>query len=251
MNKLCAIYNCFGDSTELLPYSLNCLVGEVDEIIFVTQDISNYGEKIEYQLFSEGFLENLFSHTVFTYAKFTPDLKKTGMVNETAKRNLGLEIAKEHGCTHFLNIDCDELFEDFGKAKDAYISAGHNGSVSKMITYFKRPTLRLKNPEGYYVPFIHKLFLHTKAGNTPYPFYVDPTRRVNETDVIELSHFMHHFSYVRRDIGLKVRNSSARDNILKGTILKDYYSLGLGEGSYIKDFGQHLTVVPNLFYIEI
>lgn len=249
--RLCAIYNCFGDSSELLPYSLNCLVGEVDEIIFVTQEVSNFGEKVEYELFSEGFLEKTFSNTIFTYVRYSPNLKWSGMQNEKAKRNLGLEVAKSSGCTHFLCMDCDELFEDFGKAKQEYFDSGHAGSVSKMITYFKSPTLRLENPETYFVPFIHELRKDTVLGHGKYPYYVDPTRKVNEQDVVELKHFMHHFSYVRKNINLKIRNSSARENIYKSKLLRDYFDPNVGEGSFVQDFGQKLVKCDNIFNIEV
>lgn len=249
--RLCAIFNVWFDSVELLPYSLNCLVNQVDEIIIVRQTVSNFGERIDYELFSEDFLEKTFSGTIFTFVEFTPSLKLSGMRNETNKRNLGLEVARSSGCSHFLNIDSDELFENFGSAKKAYFDSGHAGSVSKMFTYFKKPTLRFENPDNYYVPFIHELKPDTVLGKSGYPFYVDPTRRVNEADVIELPHLMHHMSYVRKDISLKVRNSSARENILKSKLMRDYHDPNVGEGFYVADFKQKLVETPNIFNIEI
>lgn len=252
--KLCAIYNIFADSVELLPYSLNCLVGEVDEIIFVTQDVSNFGEKVEYELFSEGFLEKTFSNTIFTYVRFKPNLKlkgRLGMQNEKAKRQLGLEVAKQGGCTHYCFLDQDELWKNFGLAKKQFFDSGKKSSVAKMWTFFKKPTLRFEFPDNYYVPFITELRKDSVVGSGYYPYYTDPTRKPNESDVYLISEMMSHFSWVRKDINLKIRNSSARDNLYKSKLLRDYFDPNVGPGFYVEDFKQKLIAVDNIFNIEI
>jgi hypothetical protein len=88
------------------------------------------------------------------------------------------------------------------------------------------------------------------TGQKEYPFYVDPTRRINCDDVILLDIAMHHFSYVRKDIELKIRNSSARKNILKSQLLKDYQNPEIKAGFYVKDFGQKLIDTPDIFRLE-
>lgn len=249
--KLAAIYNSMGDSTELLPYSLDSIRGHVDEIIIVYQEVSNNGEYVPYEKLTNYFIETVFCNTVFTYVKYTPDLNISPLRNETQKRNLGLICARQSGCTHFLFMDNDELWDNFGNAKQQYIDSGVNGSVAHILTYFKKPTWRLKNYDNYYVPFIHVLKKDTEAGVKNYPFYVDPTRRVNENDVFCIEIPMHHFSYIRKDIMLKIRNSSARANIENSKILSDYNNPNLGPGYYVTDFRQELIEVENVFKIEI
>jgi hypothetical protein len=246
--KLAAIYNIW-DGIELLQGSVKCLKDHVDVFIIVWQDVSNFGES--YSPLADIPLDTFegAAHKVFPI-KYDP-VVGAGMFNEKKKRNIGLDMARAHGCTHFLHIDCDEYYEDFGKAKELFIQSGKPGSVCKLYTYFKLPTLRFENPDGYFVPFIHELREDTQAGVRHYPFYVDPTRRINETDVVELPVFMHHFSWVRKDIEKKCRNSSAKENIENGTMLLDYHSPEVSAGYYVQDYCQKLVEVPDLFDLHL
>lgn len=238
--KLAAIYNAW-DGIELLKGSMDCLKYHVDLFIIVWQDVSNFGEF--YNPIPDMDLSGLKDVIL---VKYDP-VVGAGMYNEKQKRNIGLNVARENGCTHFLHIDCDEYYEDFGKAKGLYIQSGKPGSVCKLYTYFKLPTLRFENPDGYFVPFIHELRPDTQAGVRHYPFYVDPTRRINQSDIVELPVFMHHFSWVRKDIERKCRNSSAKENIENGTILFDHQRPGIKAGFYVRDYCQKLVEVPNTF----
>jgi hypothetical protein len=237
--KLAAIYNVWCGEELLIP-SMNSVRSGVDLFIIVYQKISNFGEVYNP-------MENLnldeFNHILIEY---TPE-PNNGFVNEKAKRNLGLQAAKELGCTHFLHMDCDEFYQYFNYSKDEYLRSGADGSVAKIITYFKKPTLRLKQFDNYYVPFIHRLRPDTIAGVKDYPFYVDPTRKINTDSVILITDAMHHFSYVRKDIERKVRNSSARKNIEKSNLLRDYYDPNIGPGSLVVDFHQALIEVEDIF----
>jgi hypothetical protein len=244
--RLAAIYNVW-DGDELLEGSIKQIYDYVDLIIIVWQDVSNYGEHYAPK-FSE-FLSKS-EKTIFHY--YYPK-RKNGYENEIQKRQIGLEIAKQQNCTHFLHLDCDEYYEDFKEAKEEYIKRGTKGSVCGIYTYFKNPTYRLETPDGYYVPFIHELKPGTQVGVRKYPFYVDPTRKINEKDVIKLEIYMHHFSWVRKDIQRKARNSSAKINLERGTLLKDYYCNTLcsnPSGFYLKDFDKKIILVPNRFNIE-
>jgi hypothetical protein len=120
-----------------------------------------------------------------------------------------------------------------------------------MWTYFKSPRYKLNKEEGYYVPFIHLLRHDTITGAFRYPFHVDPTRKINETKVVLLDTHMHHFSWVRKDIHRKINNSSAKKNILRGTLLKDYQNIDSNpEGYYLKDYERTIILVENIFNIE-
>lgn len=242
--KLAAIYNIW-DGVELLHGSVKCIKDHVDVFILVWQDVSNYGEKYSPlpDIAMETFAE--VGHKVVNI-KYEP-VVGAGMFNEKKKRNIGLGCARAMGCTHFLHLDCDEYYEDFGAAKELYIKSGKPGSVCSLYTYFKLPTLRFETKDGYFVPFIHELKPDTQAGTRHYPFYVDPTRRINETEVVELPVTMHHFSWVRKDIERKCRNSSAKENIEVGTMLLDYHAPEVGPGYYVQDYCQKLIEVPDSF----
>lgn len=243
--KLAAIYNVW-DGEELLRGSVMELIGHVDLFIFVWQDTSNFGEfhnPIPNLNLPDGINKILI--------KYEPP-GQYGFPNECAKRNLGLKVAREHKCTHFLHLDCDEYYEDFETAKQKYIDTSADGSVCKLFTYFKKPTWRFETEDGYFVPFIHKLNEDTRAGgNGDYPYLVDPTRNVNQKNIVLLPVHMHHFSWVRLDIDRKARNSSAKRNLEKGTMVQDYHKKEVGPGFYVTDYDKKLIEVPNNFNIKI
>lgn len=248
--KLGAIYNVW-DGCELLKGSMACMQKEVDCYAIVYQDVSNFGEA--YDPYEE-IMEAIPIGKTVKLIKFTPTIW-TGFGNEIQKRNIGIDVLREMECTHFLHVDVDEYYECFSATVFEYMKEGLPGSVCPIYTYFRKPTWRLENLDGYFVPFIHELRPDTIAGGSGrYPFYCDPTRVINQNQVAKLESPMHHFSWVRKDIERKARNSSAgqHGNKLQGLLL-DYHSaelLNSPEGYVIKDMGgQKIKVVPNLFGI--
>ena len=243
--KLAAIYNVW-DGVELLRGSMNCLKDHVDLFIILYQDVSNFGE--QYDPLPEMDLSG-FKKIIY---KYTPK-RNAGQPNEIEKRNIGINIAKQYGCSHIIQMDADEYYADFGSAKQQYINSGRSGSVCKMYAYFKRPTWRMENPDNTYVPFIHKLNPDTTTGYfRAYPFYVDRTRQINQSDIGEIDTIMHHFSWVRNNIERKAGNSSAKSNIERSHFLEDYHSHELDNnpnGFYVRDFRQKIVVVENVFGI--
>lgn len=240
--KLACIVNAW-DGVELLPKAIKCIYEHVDLIVIVYQDISNFGEK--YSPMPE--IEHLNHLGVVQFLKFDPRIEIGGAMNERAKRNLGIEFARDNHCTHFFAMDVDEFHEDFAAAKEMYLDSGHAGSVMKLRTYFKKPTFMFDIPEDYYVPFIHKMNEDTKTGSSSYKFWVDPTRGITETDVVELPIFMDHYSWCRKDIERKARNSSARGIAKNSIIMKDYHSPELGEGYFLTNWNRRIKVVPDKF----
>jgi len=201
--KLAAIYSVW-DGDELLPYSIEQIKPHVDVIIIMFQNISNFGEPYRPKLPERGAV----------MVEFQPDLTKSGTFNEARKRNLGLEVARSEGCTHFISMDCDEVYDGlvFKHWRDRVVD--YDGSACKMLTYYKHPDIRLSPIEQYYVPFIHKIRPDTKLCSAGYPVHADPTRTVSthQNFYIIDEPIMHHFSWVRTDIGRKLRNSSASVN---------------------------------------
>jgi len=243
--RLAAIYNLWCGE-ELLPGSIACIRDHIDHIIIVYQEVSNYGEARDPVFYLEPTFFNDEKITFINY-RWNPSLRPRH--SEIAKRNLGLESARLKGCTHFLHMDTDEFYEDFGAAKKLYEDRGAAGSVCRLHTYFKKPTWRLEVQEGYFVPFIHELHAHTRAGEREYPYYVDPTRRINESDVKEIPIDMHHFSWVRKNITRKANNSTAKANIEAGTLMQEYGKC-TGPGYYVEAYKSKLIEVPDTFNLS-
>lgn len=251
MIKLAAIYNLW-DSEELLIGSMRSIKEGVDLFIIVYQEISNFGE--QYNPLDHLPVEEMDREFQIVWLKFDP-LVIHGMQNEIRKRNTGINVARNLDCTHFILMDCDEYYMpgDFFKAKMMFLASGKEGSVLSLYTYFKNAELRQENVDSYFVPFIHKLNHYTTAGCPTYEFYVDPTRRVSigrddgVTPVVHLFAIMHHYSWVRRDIERKARNSSAKRNIEKSTLMADWETAQ--EGSIVNG-GNKLIKVPDYFGIN-
>ncbi len=236
--KLAAIYNVW-DGVELLKGSIETIRQHVDEVIVVYQDVSNYGEKFDPMPWIE-------QCQIDTLIKHNPSGRPVS--KEIAKRNKGIKHAIESKCTHFLTMDCDEYYLDFGQAKQAYIDSKMGGSVVSLHTYFKEPTLMLETDEDYFVPFIHRLHRNTVTGGRIYPYRVDPTRRVNESGITKLPFFMHHYSWVREDIERKVSNSTAAKNLSTSKHIPEYRK-DLKEGDFLECYNSRLIRVPNWFNI--
>jgi hypothetical protein len=251
--KLAAIYTVWGD-WDLLKHSLKNIGPLVDGFIVVYSIKSNFGEIDQSEIFNIG-----------EYYQFEPDLKNDPRTNETAKRQFGLDKARELGYTHFIMMDSDEFYDpsEFLKEKQRFIdNPGLSGLVCRVKCYFKSPTLTI----GYdttLVPFIHKITPNLKFEfNRNYPFAwssmngvpftpkkqirIDPTRSMNITSGVEWSDItMHHLSWVRSDIRKKIRNSTARQNIENSTIVEDY--LNAKPGYFCQFYGKVLEESPNVF----
>jgi hypothetical protein len=251
--KLAAIYNTWGDE-DLLKKSIDNILPVVDLVIVVYSSTSNFGEKLP----SKGECIMIWTNEPVFFKRMEPDLKKTARQNETAKRNYGLEVARELGATHFLTMDADEFYEreTFLKDKERFhVESELQGLIATCTTYFKSPTLSI-GLDITMVPFIHKLTPTIKHEfNRRYPFAwegrsirVDPTRSLNiDTGVHLAESTMHHMSWVRSDINRKIRNSSAKTNLERSTVLTDYVQAK--EGYYCQFYGKVLTRVPNRFNI--
>lgn len=246
--KLVAIYNTWGDF-DLLQHSIKNIRPLVDAIIVVFSRTSNYGEQL---IGKDGSaVDTWLDHgdAPVWFVRKEPDAKLNPMQNETDKRNFGLEYARSmKRFTHFLTIDADELYEHepFLKEKERFNDPGIKGLVCLCQTYFKSPKLTI-GLDRTLVPFIHELTPTIQhAFNRSYPFawkgrdiFIDPTRSLNINSGVEMSGLiMHHYSWIRKDIEIKIRNSTARANIERSTIRKDFAQAK--EGYYCEFYGKTL-----------
>jgi hypothetical protein len=204
---LACIFNVF-DGEEHLKKAIDYVKDDVDYIIILVQHESNFGE-IYCPSLNEVFDMIMKSDNIM-FKYFTPDLTKDGFWNEQTKRQMGVDYAKDMGCTHFLLMDCDEFYPDFKELKAEYIESGADGSVCEIETYVAKENYRLYPPMPFKVPFIHKLTKDTMLGGA-YQYNCDKTRVTKCVSVHTMSKPMHHMSWVRDNLDRKIRNSSARD----------------------------------------
>lgn len=219
--KLAAIFNVWHD-WDMLQYSAGNIESLVDGIIVIGSEFSNYGEQ-----------SPIPKEWLYKVIVREPKIGRPPMENETMKRNYGLEIARKAGYTHFIMMDADEFYNplDLRVELKRFKHNEHlNGLVCASRVYFKSPHLTI-GLDTTLVPFIHKITPGLQFGiNKNYPFAwdkgairIDPTRQLSYSKGIEWSPIiMEHYSWVRSDIEIKIRNSSARANLERSTIREDY-----------------------------
>lgn len=212
--KIGASYNLF-DGEELLKYSIQSIRDNVDYISVIVQTQSNFGNPCNpglmdtvIDLADQGLIDHVVS--------YTPELGKHPHYNELRKRNLGLMYSKNQGCTHHLSIDADELYDadQFAEARRIMFEEGFDSSVCRLLTYYKNDHTVLDPMENYYVSFLFKI-RSFNYNIIPFPVLVDPTRRMEPGNLRIFASpelVMHHFSYVRKDLKIKLENSSAKEN---------------------------------------
>ena len=217
--RLVAIYNIW-DDWDWLEISIKNLQGLVDGVIIVASESSNYGEISPIPEKWKGKVnirEPFFNHPLNC---------------ETDKRNYGLDLAKQQGYTHFISMDADELYEreTFLKAKDRFhVEPDLVGLVCETQVYFGSVNLTI-GKDVTLVPFIHKIVPGIKHEfNRMYPYAwdngkirIDPSRSLSVVSGVKMDPIItHHFSWVRKDYPKKIRNSTARNNIQRSSILND------------------------------
>lgn len=233
--KLVAIF-CVWHDWDMLWHSVYNLKGVVDDVVIIGSTTSNYGE-----------VSPIPDEWKDLVTAWEPDLSKIPIINETNKRNIGLYKARGLKATHFISMDADEFYvkEDFIREKENFGDA--KGKVCASQVYFKSPQLTI-GLDTTLVPFIHKLtpdIQHTFNRSYPYAWQdgkikIDPTRSLNINDGVEWSPIiMHHYSYVRKDLNIKIRNSTARTNIERSTVLQDFANAK--EGYFCQFYGKPLA----------
>lgn len=215
--RLCSIINAWEDTVELLPMVILNHLEFCDGVVLVVSQQSN-----RFNFPSEEWIETIeaYARHEKVFVEFCePEAAMHAQLNETRKRNRGILRARELRFTHFFLSDADEFYnaDEVDTAKQLFIDDRLNGIVAKSRVYIKSPTLWVA--DHTLVPFIHKMRPETYCGSfRKYPFaydqqghaHIDPTRRINVTrGVIMCDVIMHHMSYVRRNIDLKIANSSA------------------------------------------
>ena len=217
-HKVGASYSVW-DGEELLEFAIRSIRSEVDYINVVWQRLSWYGNPCSPELESHLLglkAKGLIDELLF----FEPDLTLSPNLNETSKRNIGLEAARRAGCTHFLTLDTDEFFEEkeFREAVDYIVKNGITHSACNQILYIDvhhRESL----PADWFAPFVYRIdqgqsFVCNVFGGRPW--LIDPSKEIPITPQSTVCFMgkvrMHHFSGVRKNLDRKIENSSALQN---------------------------------------
>lgn len=209
------------DGDEHLPESLAAVKKYADYVVAVYQTVSNFGELYE-PVIPEGF---------DLIVKYEPNLNQTPHWNELAKRNLAMGLCRLKGCTFFQTVDCDEIYDanQILYVRDRMVNEGFDASACQMQTFYGDTKHCFVEPETYYVPLLYKCDERHFREYVQWAVLADPTRKLPSNKVLVLNRDeceMLHYSYVRNDIGRKLRNSSARRN-LQATMQQviDYYNV--------------------------
>jgi hypothetical protein len=159
--------------------------------------------------------------------EFKPNFACYAREQECEKRNMGIELMKQKGYSHVLNMDSDEFYdpEQFAYAKDVIDKKKYLVTYCTYVNYFKNFEYYLKYPFVPFVPFICSTYFKFKyEGAAPGPS--DPTRRVDNpwnlaTYIFEPEEIrMHHLSWCRKDIRKKLINWSAKNHFSEELIEK-------------------------------
>lgn len=254
--KLCSIISTWMDTLCLLPHCINNHLQFCDAVIVVWSSLSNHGNSDKGRMLEFTASKHQPSN-VFFYQK-EPDLLSP-LTDECRKRNYGIQLAIEKGYTHFILTDADEFYEanKMNNEKKRFEDPSLNGLAHSVLVYIKSPTLFCK--DHTLVAGIHKLKKDTQCGAFKFYTYaydaagnahIDPSRRINYTEGIEMSEVpMHHFSYIRKNIDLKIDNSSAN---LRRSRQNIYDELRDAKPGYLSRlYHQPLQETENIFNIQI
>lgn len=257
--KLTACYTVF-NGFELLENSINQIIDMVDNIIICYQTVSNAGNEsrdIEAQIFYA-----FSANKKIKIIKYEPNLEIKPKQNEMLKHQKMVFHAKKLSSTHFVLLATDHYYDpaQFLNAKLFVERSYIDVSFTKMYTYYKNPTWQITPIENYMMPFIMRLYDHTrieKASN--YPVLVDPAVQVNtcfHSHVFGEDEIMlHHYSMVRKDVKNKMVNAASLSRFRNRLqeYLDEYENYDpMNNNIGIKYFqGRKVKIVPNYFNIKI
>jgi hypothetical protein len=171
-------------------------------------------------------------HLVDNIVEIELDMKKAPREQETDKRNILIQDAEDHGCSHCLVIDSDEYYTkkafDYGLQK--IDENDYEITYCQYVNYYHDYMHYLKYPfdKGMFVPWVTKTCYRHKFDSTDFNRPSDPTRRfltgvksVNgqmvplekkaEYHIFEWNEVkMHHLSWIRADIRKKLNCWSSK-----------------------------------------
>ena len=206
-------YSIF-DGEELLEASIKQIRNLVDYINVVYQEVSWNGKFKNHNL--RNYLENLKNKGLIDeIILFEPDISLPAGTNELNKRNVGLKFAIDKKCTHFMCMDTDEFYihDEFKRMQESIIENNIDFAFCPILNYGTKPTLRMKKLGFYAVALFAKINKASKLGASSLKICLcDPTRVIKLKKNTKSFFFcdiqMHHLTYVRNDLNIKLKASS-------------------------------------------
>ena len=225
IKRLGMTINAF-DGSEFLYYLISEIRDQVDWVAAIYQKKSYWGNPMAKEDMDE--LQRLKTlGLIDELIEFKPNFAKYSREQECDKRNMSIEIAKQKGCSHILNTDCDEIYDNqqFRVAKEMINKNGWPITYWSYINYYKDFEHYLVYPFRPFVPGIHSTYFNYTF-NGPCFGPTDPTRRISNQSNIGTYIFpdeiirMQHLAWIRRDIRKKLVNWSAKNHFPKELIDK-------------------------------
>jgi hypothetical protein len=218
--KLGVAYIAF-DGTELLEHSIRQIRNNVDYICVLYQKRSWFGHPISKEdlqnlelLKKSNLIDDLidFDRFIPVRGANTKNIKKVKHY-ELQKRQFGLNVCLNKGCTHYLCMDVDEFYEssEFKRAKREIEINDYDITAVKFINYVNLPTIH-RGFDSSHVPFICKI---NPAAKMTSNFFVrvDPTRGIknggkksHQFNKSEIK--MHHMETVRKNLTVKYASTT-------------------------------------------
>lgn len=252
--KIGASYSVW-DGEELLEFSIRSIRNAVDYVNVVWQRLSWYGtpcddglEEHLQRLKGMGLIDELFY--------FEPELGISPNLNETNKRNVGLEAARARGCSHLITMDTDEFYDEteFKQAAEYLLRYDITHSACNQFMY-DAIDLRRAAPADWFAPFLYQIsqgqiFECNAFPETPW--MIDPSKKILITADSKLCFLgqvtLHHYRAVRKNLSQKIDNSSEFQNPEARCQAQSEYE-GLIESANKANEGTHVRM-PNQFGIH-
>lgn len=169
------------EATEHLYNIILELRDVVDYVSIGLQRKSYHGDPIDPVDLNEIFRLRDEDHLVDNIVEIELDSNKEPRVQETDKRNLLIQDAEDHGCSHIIVIDSDEYYikKNFLKALKEIDDNDYEMTYCQYVNYYHdyKHYLVYPFPQGMYVPFVSKTKYRHSFECQDFPYPSDPTRR--------------------------------------------------------------------------
>lgn len=180
IKKLGLLIICF-EGSEHLYNIISELRESVDFVSVGLQRLSYHGDRISQIDLNEIFRLRDEDHLVDNILEVELDINKAAREQETDKRNMLIQDAQDHGCTHAIVIDSDEYYtrKSFENACQMIDDNNYPITYCQYINYYHDYNHFLLYPfkDGMYVPFVTRVEYRHSFECTDFTLPSDPTRR--------------------------------------------------------------------------
>ena len=153
----------------------------VDYVSIGLQKVSYHGDKISPLDLAEIYRLRDEDKLVDNILDIELDISKEPRVQETDKRNILIQDAQDHGCSHCIVIDSDEYYtrKSFEEACKKIDENNYEITYCQYINYYHDYNHFLVYPfkDGMHVPFVTRVKYRHSFECTDFPKPSDPTRR--------------------------------------------------------------------------